>query len=211
MELQRHVVTQHTQPDPSTQRLASQTGKCAQLSWKQTLIWWYSVFSYLVWLEPRWLMWQQTWLREAACCVDGLLHSIIRWRGVCVIDCPSWYAFLHCARECVFKILLLYWITWLVRKCLPVCVFVLLGRLPSCTEKTDHCICNIQISSREEKKTKKRYCGESEKMSIWFGSGSAALYAHCRQHFLCRLIFYSAPPTHLRDIWEEWYMSFSLQ
>lgn len=25
---------------------------------------------------------QQTWLREAACCVDGLLHSIIRW--VCV-------------------------------------------------------------------------------------------------------------------------------
>lgn len=31
---------------------------------------------------------------------------------------------------------------------------------------------------------------EAEK-NIWFGIGSVALYAHCRQHFLCGWIFYS--------------------
>lgn len=98
------------------------------------------------------------------------------------------------ARACVFvKVLLLFRITWLVRKCLPVCVFVLLGRFLPFAEKTDRSICNIQISSR--KKKKKCCCGETEKISIGFGIGSAALYAHCRQHFLCGLIFYSEPPT----------------
>lgn len=129
------------------------------------------VFSYLVWPKPRWLMWQQTWLREAACWVDGLLHSIIRWVCVRVIDSPSRYAFS--THACVFfKVLLLFRITWLVRKCLPVCVFVFflfpVGRFPSCTEKTDLSIYNIQISSRREKKNaaaeklKKKYLFDLE-------------------------------------------------
>lgn len=206
MELQRHVVTQHTQPDPRTQRLAAQTGKFAQLSWKTNLN--LMVFCILIFgLAGAQVIDAAADLTERGCMLCWWSTSLHNQVGVRVIDCPSWYAFLQCACECVFKILLLFWITWLVRECLPVCVFGLLGRFPSCTEKTDHNICNIQISSRK----KKCYRGESEKISIWFGIGSAALYAHCRQHFLCRLIFYSVPPTHLRDIWEEWYMSFSLQ
>ncbi len=51
-----------------------------------------------------------------------------------------------------FKVLLLFWITWLVRNRLPVCVFVLLGRFPSCTEKTDRSIYCIIFKLVPEKK-----------------------------------------------------------
>lgn len=170
------------------------------------------VFSYLVWPKPRWLMWQQTWLREAACWVDGLLHSIIRWVCVRVIDSPSRYAFS--THACVFfKVLLLFRITWLVRKCLPVCVFVFflfpVGRFPSCTEKTDLSIYNIQISSRREKKNAAAEKLKKKNICLiwnWVCSSVCTL----QTTFSLQTDILTELPTCLRDIWEEWYMSFAV-
>lgn len=68
---------------------------------------------------------------------------------MCVIDCPS--CLLPMWMHVFLQVLLLFPITWQVRKRLAVGVFVLLGRFPSCIEKTDLSIYNIQISSRGKK------------------------------------------------------------
>lgn len=111
-----------------------------------------------------------------------------------------WSASLHNQVECVwlilpvgtpsfsacvlFRGLLLFRITWLVRICLPVCVSV---------SSAENFCC----------------CGATGKKSVWFENRSAALKAHCRQHCLCRLIFYSEPPSNHQDVWGKWCVVFA--
>lgn len=146
---------------------AAETGACADLSWNQRLVWWY-----WVWPEPRWAMWQWSWVREAEFCVDGLFHSLIRWR-VCVNAWDWVFVFFPCTCTwtCAAKAVLLFWISLP-----PTCDCVPCGRFPSGEAEV---IFKSAVIFRKERK--KIHREENEKLCAWFGTGSAALNVLWRQ------------------------------
>lgn len=73
------------------------------------------------------------------------------WGGA--IDCPVGAPSFSMHACVLFKVLLLFWISWMVRNCPPVCVFLLLGTFPPYSRPTVPSII-FKLVPETEKKNK---------------------------------------------------------